>query len=192
MSSHPFTQWLAVGKQFMGMFKELGDAGTVSMKDGPFPTVAQAELAKMIKSTLDMNKELNELQTTACISMMQTQLGTLNPHLSTQSVQDLLDVHFNFLSNLSNQWKQALEQVADRTNTCVEDLRRAQTRDDVSFTVASYLRDVGTKLRKDAEESGVLVNSASAAATVLTHKALDELIFAQAAATDGDNTAANS
>jgi hypothetical protein len=190
MSPHPLSQWLALGKQFMGMFKDLGEAGSAGFKEaGEQYPASQAQLAQLVKSTLDMNRELNELQTSACISMLQTQLGTLNPHLSSKSVQDLLDVHFNFLSNLSAQWKDALEQVAQRTNICVDELRKAQTRDDVSFTVASFLKDVGAKLRKDAEESGVLLNSASAAATILTHRALDELIEARAEAAGNERAA---
>lgn len=177
MSSHPFTPWLALGQTTLAMFKQIGEAGTTGLKvaGGQIPA-SQGQLAQLIKSTLDMSRELNELQTSICISLLQTQLGTLNSSISAKTLRDLHDVHFDFVNNLCSQWKTTLGNVAERANSCMDDLRQAQTKDDVSFVMMGFLRDAGAKLHKEVEESGMLINSVSAAASVLTQRALDELI----------------
>ncbi|UGQ48928.1 hypothetical protein [Massilia endophytica] len=177
------SQWLALGKQFMGMFKELGETGSKGLKEtGAQAPEVQAQVAELLKSMLELHKELKEVQSAAGLRMLQAQLGMLNPALSARPLQELLDLHFNFLANLSSQGRKVLEQVAARSHACIGDLREAQTGDEVSLTAASYLRDLGGALQKEAEETAALLNSANAATTILTQRALDELIAARSAA----------
>jgi hypothetical protein len=179
MSTSPLTQWLAFGKSSLAIFKQLGESSSAGFKEAgaQLPT-GQAQFAQIIKSTLEASKEWNDLQAAAFTSLLQTQLSVPNSDLASKTLKDLMGLHLEFSNDVSAQRKGALNEIAERANSCIDDLRKAQNKDDIAMTVAGFLGDVGTMLRADAEQTFTLMNSASAASTILTHKALDDMIGA--------------
>jgi hypothetical protein len=176
MSYQPFSQWMALGRSSIATFKELGAAAAGLKEAAP----SQAQLAQLVKSALELRSELAELQANACVHLMQAQLGGFDAAPGAKAMQQLADVQFDLANSMCSHWKEALEHVAARSNACVDGLRKAQTAEDVSFVAAAFAREVGDRLRKDVEESGKILNGATAAATVLAHRALDEVIEAGA------------
>ena len=182
MSSNPLSQWLALSKSSLAMYKQLAESSSASLQDaGDQLPAGQAQLAQLIKSTLDMGKEWKDLQASAFTSLLHTQLATFKSQQPFVSMQNMMELHQVLSDDLSSQRYTALKEVAERANTCVDDLRKARNKDDISLVVACFFEDVSNKLRANAEQTFTLFNSANAASTVLTHKALDGLIASEQA-----------
>jgi hypothetical protein len=178
MTSHPFSPWLNLAHAAL---PGLAQAGA----DWP---AAQARYARFVKSTLDLGKDLAALHQATCAALLQAQLGMLGTMSPARAAQGLLDVHFDTVSQWYGQCKALADDAAARSEACVAELREAQTQDDVSFVVAGYLRDAETAMRKAAGDAALLFKSAAAAADVLAHRVLDELIAQPAAGADPTNT----
>ena len=177
MSTNPLSQWLALSKSSLAMYKQMAEAGSAGMQDAAAKLPAgQAQLALLIKSTLDMGKEWKDLQAEAFTSLLHTQLAAFKSQQPFVSMQNMMELHQVLADDLSSARYTALKEVAERANTCVDDLRKAQNKDDISLVVACFVEDLGDKLRVNAEQTFTLLNSANAASTVLTHKALDDMI----------------
>jgi hypothetical protein len=180
MSSNPLSQWLALSKSSLAMYKQLAEASAASMQSaGAQLPDGQAQLAQVIKSMLDMGKQWKDLQAEAFTSLLHTQLGAFKSQQQFVSMQNMMELHQALADDLSSQRYTALKEVAERTNTCVDDLRKAQSKDDISLVFACFFEDVSNKLRDNAEQTFTALNSANAATTILTHKALDGMIGAE-------------
>jgi hypothetical protein len=173
MTSHPFSPWLNFVRATLPAMQEMGP-------DWP---AAQAQCAQFIKSTLALGQDLGDLQQATWSALLQAQLGMLGATSPARAAQGLLDVHLDTMTQWYAQWKTLSDNATRRTETCLGDLRQAQTRDDVSFVLAGFLRDAETAMRKASGDAALLFNSAGAAAGVLANRALDELIAQPAQAT---------
>lgn len=172
MSSHPLAPWLDLVRSALPAFKQLG-------ADAP---AVQAQWAQFIKSTLDMRKEMTALQNATQFALLQAQLGMLGTAAPLRTAQELFDVQMDAVNGLVAQSKALLDQAATRSGTCLADLRQAENQDDASFVMAGFLRDAESAMRKSAGETALLVTSAHAAADLLVHRMLDDLIADPAAA----------
>ena len=177
MTSHPFSPWLNLMRAAL---PGLAQAGA----DWP---EAQARYARFVKSTLDLGKDLGTLHQATCAALLQAQLGMLGTMAPARAAQGLLDVQFDTMSQWYGQWKALADDAAARTEACVAELREAQTQDDVAFVMAGFLRDADAATRKAAGDAALLFKSAGAAADVLAHRVLDDLIAQPAAGADPTN-----
>lgn len=166
MTSHPLSQWL---KFLRGALPALHHAGA----DWP---AAQAHCAQFAKSTLELGKDLGDLHGATCLALLQAQLDMLGTTSPARTAQGLLDVHLDTMSQWYAHWKTLSDTAAARSEACVADLRQAQNRNDVSFVMAGFLRELETGMRKASGDAALLFQSAGAAAGVLASRALDDLI----------------
>jgi hypothetical protein len=174
MSAHPLSPWLDLVRSSLPAFKQFG---------AELPA-AQSQWAQFVKSTLELGKECAELHKATTFALLQVQLGMLGSGKPARTAHDFLDLQLDALGQQAAQWKALSDQAAGRNDACIAELRQARTQDDVSFVMAGFLRDAETALRKAAGDAAMASHSASAAAGLLTHRLLDELIAepAQAAA----------
>lgn len=184
MSSDPLSQWLSFAKASLSICRQAGAAGTAALDHmaGQVPA-GQSQCAQFLKTALEIGKGFGELQSDAAFKLLQTQLGMFGAPLSQPSMHGWLGLHFDLMEQCCAQWKATTQGAVTRASACLGDLRQAETRDDLSFVAAGFLRDAETRLRKALEEAGALFNSAGAAAGVLAGRQLDELIASQAAGT---------
>lgn len=166
MSAHPFSQWLELVRSSLPAFQQLG---------AELPA-AQAQWAQFVKSTLELHKECAELHSATTFALLQVQLGMLGSGKPARTAHGFLDLQLDALGQQAAQWKALSDAAASRSEACVEELRQARTQDDASFVMAGFLRDAETALRKASGDAAMAMNSASAAAGLLTHRLLDELI----------------
>jgi len=177
MQSNPQSPWLALGKHFAGLLRELGDTASAGLQEAGGPVrSAQAGLAQQLKAVLELQQEFNELQAASGLQLLRIQLGLLNPQQSSASMRALLDVQLDTCAKLSEQCKRTLETVAERSHSCIGDLRQAQTADEVSLTLLAFARELGASAQMEAEHSAALLNAANAAGTILAQRVLDDLI----------------
>ena len=166
MSSHPFSQWLDLVRSSLPAFKQLG---------AELPA-AQAQWAQFVKSTLELHKECAELHKATTFALLQVQLGMLGTGTPARTAHGFLELQLDALGQQAAQWKALSDEAAGRGEACADELRQARSQDDVSFVMAGFLRDADAALRKAAGDSAMAMHSASAAAGLLTHRLLDELI----------------
>lgn len=178
MSSNPISQWLAMSKSSMAMFKQLAESGSASLHAaaGMQLPAGQAQLAQLIKSTLDMGKEWQDIQAGAMTALLKTQLATIDAQQAFMSIQNLMELHHGLADDLASQRYIMLKAVTERAGGCVEDLRKTNNQDDMAIVLSCFMEDVNAKMKENTEQAFTLLNSANAATTVLTHKALDGLI----------------
>ena len=166
MTSHPFSPWLSLVRAALPALQQSG---------AEWPAV-RARYAQGVKSTLALGRELGELHGAAGAALLQAQLGMLGATSPVRTAQALLDVQFDTMSQWYVQWKALSDGAVARTDTCIDDLRQAQTQDDITFVMAAFLRDSQAGMRKAADDAALLLKSACAAAGVLAERLLDELI----------------
>lgn len=177
MTSHPFSPWLNLMHAALPALEQAG---------ADWPTT-QARYARFVKSTLDLGKDLGALHQATCAALLQAQLGMLGTMAPARAAHGLLDVHFDTVSQWYGRWKTLADEAAARSEACIAELRAAQTQDDVSFVMAGFLRDAETAMRKATGDAALLFKSAGAAADVLAHRVLDDLIAQPAAGADPIN-----
>lgn len=177
MCPTPLSQWLAMSKSSLAMYKQLTEATDANVHEAAAQLPAgQAQIAQLIKSMLDMGRQWKELQADAFTSLLHAQLTAFNSQLPFTSMQNILELQQALAVDLSAQRYTALKQVSERVNACLDDLRKAGSQDDVAIVISCMFDDVGKQLRANAEQTFTSLNSAATASTVLTHKALDEMI----------------
>lgn len=143
----------------------------------------QAQLALGIKSALDIGQALAERQTAAAVDILHAQLGSAG---GGEVLRELAGVQAALVSGLDSHWRATCDSAAERTRACLGDLRLAQNGDEVGGVLAIFAKDLGDRMRADAERAGELLGSAASANKVLLARTLDGLIGAQAG---GDATA---
>jgi hypothetical protein len=168
---------LALGKSSLAWARQW-EAGQSSAGAAAPPAASTAELAQFLKSTLDMRKEWQALQGAACTSLLHRQLDLLSTAQASAALHDVVDLQLDFASAMSAQLTTSVKAAAERARVCVEDLRKAHSKDELSFVLAACAGDLGKRLQDDAAQAAALINSASTAANILTHKTLDGMIAA--------------
>lgn len=141
----------------------------------PTLSAAQVHWAHLMQAARYANQQWSAQQSAAGIDALHAQLDALMPAPAIELLHKLTDLQQNFFSSCSQQQKAALALMGARTQACIDDLRRAQTGDDVGMVVSGYASDVGTQLRAQLEQMMGLMNSAGAASEVLTQKLLDQM-----------------
>lgn len=138
----------------------------------------QAQLAQIVKSMMAFGDQLRASQSDAGLRLLHAQLDLLDAGMGGGAAGQLLDLQSGFSAELSALQKAAARQLGERAQVCTGDLRKAQTADDVTLVAVGFFSDLGKLLRENAEQTLTLLNSTSAASTVLTGRALDEAIAA--------------
>lgn len=174
MAFNPLTQWLSFGKSSLEIYKQFTSAGDAGLREAG-AQAGPAQMAQLLKSTLEMSKEWSEAQSDAYAALFRTQLASFDARLTSDTMLTLMDLHARLSNDLSAQSNGTIKGFAQRAHACVHDLQAAQTRDDAAMVVAGFLTDVGGVLRTGAEETASLLNAAQAASGILTHKALDDM-----------------
>ena len=139
----------------------------------------QAQFAQIAKSVLDFSKQWRELQSAASLQLLHAQLDLLSPRMAGGAARELFDLQSELSNELAAQQKVALRQFNERASAAAGQLRQAQTSDDVTMIAVGFMTEVGKVLRENSEQAMTLLNSVSAASTVLTDRALDEAIGGQ-------------
>jgi hypothetical protein len=137
----------------------------------------QSQFAQVAKSMLSGYKSWGELQGTAGIRLLHALLD-VQPPAATLTMQNLLGLPFGLATDLAAQQKESMQGLLLRNNALMADLRKSQTKDDISLVMAGYMSDVEGLVRDNGGKVMGLLNSASAATTVLTERTLDDLIAA--------------
>ena len=141
-------------------------------------TAVQSQFAQFAKSALAAFKDWGDLQASTGTKLLHTQLDTWQPQGASISAQNLLGLPFGLSSDLVAQQKDVLQSLLTRNNSLVDDLRKAQTKDEVSLVLFGYLKDVDALVKDNAGKVVTLLNSVSSAASVLTERTLNDLIAA--------------
>ncbi|MET0266258.1 MAG: hypothetical protein ABW202_11635 [Duganella sp.] len=139
---------------------------------------AQAQMAQAAQAALDAGQQLRERQSAAGLGLLHAQLDLLNGGFAGPSGRQLAQLQFQFIDNLASGQKETLRLGVERTQQYLADLRRTVSGDEVSITTLGYFKDLGKVLHDGAEQAATLINSTSAASTVLTRQTLDEAIEA--------------
>lgn len=139
---------------------------------------AQAQLARAAQAALDASQQLRERQSATSLGLLHAQLDLLNSGLAGPSGRQLAQLQLQFFDNLASGQKEVLRLGAERTQEYLADLRRTVSGDEVSLVTLGYFKDLGKVLQDGAEQAATLINSTSAASTVLTRQTLDETIEA--------------
>lgn len=141
-------------------------------------TAVQSQLAQLAQGTLAAFRKWGDLQATAGTQLLHAQLDTWQPQGVSTSVQNLFGLPFGLSTDLVAQQKETLQSLLTRNNKLVDDLRKAQTKDEISLVLLGYVGDVDSLLKDSAGKVVTLLNSVSSAATVLTDRTLNDLIAA--------------
>ncbi len=176
MSSH--NQWIAYGKSSLAMFKQMAEASSAGWSgaaDHPLPA-AQAQVAQLVKAGLSLHQEWSAVQSSLQIGVLRAQIGMLRSHPGGAALRDLIGLQRDFQGGLTAQRDAILKTVGERAHTCIDDLQKSQTKDDLTIVLAGFFNDLGGTLREHAGQTLTLMNSAGAASTVFTHKTLDAFI----------------
>jgi hypothetical protein len=184
MTSNPLSQWLAMSKSSMAMFRQLAESAGAGLPTaaGSQSPGAQAQVAELIKSTLEMGQQWQDMQASAMTAMFKTQLASLDAGPSFVSLQNLMELHQVLADDLSSQRYSMLKGVTERASSCVEDLHKTSGQDDMAIVLSCFLEDLNAHMKEHTAQTFTVLNSAKAASTILTHKALDGLIAGQARA----------
>ncbi len=137
---------------------------------------AQSQYAQIAKSMLSACRDWGELQNTVSTKLMHGMLDAQGPASAALSMQNLLGLPFELTSDLAVQQKGAMQGYLQRYNKLIADLRLSQTKDDISLVLVGYMSDLDGMVRDNGGKVMTLLNSSSAASTVLTERTLDDLI----------------
>ncbi|WP_256078364.1 hypothetical protein [Massilia sp. YIM B04103] len=168
MSQNLFTPWLACCSSAAAMLNE-------ARQQLP---AGQAQCAQFLKTLLDADKQRQQLQAEALTSLLHLQAGLLQPLMSGFGPRQWAE----FQAGWSAQQEESWQAFSERGKMYCADLRKTQTQDEATMVLGGALTDMGARLKEDAEQAFTLLNSASAAAGILSGKVLDELIGAAAPA----------
>ncbi len=141
----------------------------------PSLSAAQVHWAHLMQAARHAHQQWSAQQSAAGIDALHAQLDALAQRPAIDALNNLTELQQNFFNSWSQQQKASLAVMGARTQTCLDELRLAQTGDDVGMVVGGYAGDVGTQLRAQLEQMMTLLNSAGAASEVLTQKLLDQL-----------------
>ena len=184
MTSTPLSAWLAFGQASLAMYKQLNEASQAGLAQaGARAPGEQAALALSLKSALDLGQQWKQLQGEVFTKLLHTQLTALRSQGLAVPLRDMLALQQSLSDDLAARRGDAVKAVTARAEACIEDLCQANGGEEIAIVVAGFAEDVGGRLRAHAEESFTLLNAANAAATVLTHRALDDAIAAAPAKT---------
>lgn len=184
MTSTPLSAWLAFGQASLAMYKQLNEASQAGLAQaGVRAPGEQAALALSLKSALDLGQQWKQLQGEVFTKLLHTQLTALRSQGLAVPLRDMLALQQSLSDDLAARRGDAVKAVTARAEACIEDLCQANGGEEIAIVVAGFAEDVGGRLRAHAEESFTLLNAANAAATVLTHRALDDAIAAAPAKT---------
>ena len=136
--------------------------------------MGQANLARSLKSLLELSHEFSARQSAASRQLLQSGLGVIHPGMIS-TTRALLDVQSDLVVGLGTQWKNALDKFIDRSGACVADLREADEHDEVMGVLALYAGDLSERMHDDAKHTGKLLASVGEATKVLVLRALDEM-----------------
>lgn len=139
-----------------------------------------SHVAQCLKSTLALGQTLRERQADAGFQLLRTQLAIAGACLPAQGLQDWLGLQFDFMGQCCKQMKEASHLALAQGNECLDDLRRAENPDDVTFVVAAFAREAQAHMQKGGKEAALLIQSTGAAAGVVVERLLDEVIGADA------------
>jgi hypothetical protein len=179
MTTTPLSAWLALGHASLAIYKQLGETGQAALAQAGVKAPAdQAALAQSIKSALDLNEQWKQLQGEVFTKLLHTQLTALKSQAQSVPLRDVLALRQSLSDDLAARRDEAVKAVAARIEACIDDLCQARDGDEIAMVIAGCAEDVGGSLREHAGQSFTLLNSANAAATVLTHRALDAAIAA--------------
>lgn len=174
MTSNPLSAWLAFSQASLSMYRQLNQASLA----GARPPGDHAALALSLKTALDLGQQWKQLQDEIFTKLLHTQLTALQSQGRSVPLRDMLALQQSLSDDLAARRGEAVKAVTARAESCIEDLCQARGGEEIAIVVAGFAEDVGGKLRAHAEESFTLLNAANAAATVLTHRALDDAIAA--------------
>lgn len=176
MSNSPLSHWLAMQKASMAMFMQIAETPPGS---GQAPVPAQ--LAQLIKSALELSSQWQQAQASAMMGLFQRQLGALSARQSLLPMHALLELNQALAGDLAAQRAALLKAVSERGSACADALQGSASADDMAIVISCFMEDVQARMKESNAQLVSLLNSAAAAATVLVHGKLDELI-GQAAA----------
>ncbi len=178
MTSTPLSQWLAMSKSSMAMMLQLAETNGASLQAaaGSALPAGQAQVAELIKASLENGKQWQAMQASAMTAMFKTQLACLDTPHSMVCLQNLMELQHVLADDLSSQRYTLLKGLAERVSGCVDDVQKANGQEDMAVVLSSFLEDLNAHVKAHAEQSFTALNAAKAASTVLTHKALDALI----------------
>jgi hypothetical protein len=137
-----------------------------------------SQLAQLAKSMLAGGRDWGQLQDASSTKLMHVMLDAQPSPAAAQSLQNLFGLGVGLSTDLAAQQKSAMQSLLLRYNTLIEDLRKSQNQQDVSLVLAGYMSDLDGMVRDNGGKVMTLLNSASAASTVLTERTLDDLIAA--------------
>ncbi|MEV4781610.1 hypothetical protein [Burkholderia sp. LMU1-1-1.1] len=179
MTPTPLSAWLAFGQASLAMCRQLNEASQAGLKQaGARSPDRQAALALSLKNALDLGQQWKQLQGEVFTSLLHTQLTALKSQGQSVPLRDMLALRQSLSDDLAARRSEAVKALAARAEACIDDLCRANGGEEIAIVVAGFAEDVGGTLRGHTEQSFTLLNAAGAAATVLTHRALDEAIAA--------------
>lgn len=182
MPSLPYADWLALSEAALATYRQLAEIGRAGAQRAQAQLPAdQAQLAISIKAALALDRQWQDLRDEAGASLLQSQVAAFQARRAALPLQELMALQQSLADDLAAQRQAALKAIAGRADACVEDLGKAGTKDEIGVVVACLFEDVGNTLRAHAKHTFTLLNSANAATTVLTHRALDAAIAAAAA-----------
>lgn len=184
MTSTPLSAWLALGQATLSMARQLSEAGQAALgQAGAQAPEHRAALAQSMKTALDLNEQWKQLQGEMFTKLLHSQLTALRAQRHSLPLRDMLALRQSLADDLAARRGEAVNALSARAAACIDDLCEARDGDEIAMVVAGFAQDAGGSLREHAEQSFTLLNAANAAATVLTHRALDEAIAAAPAKT---------
>ncbi|SHG48632.1 hypothetical protein [Massilia sp. CF038] len=176
MSPHAMFSWLAMSKNSFDLYKQLAQQGQVGLLDAAARIPAeQAQLATIMKAALDLGRQWTQLHDNALTSMLQAQLATSAFQQQGTILQNFLELQQSLAADLAQQQYGAFKLASERSSACISDLRKVQSKEELTIVVAEYAQDASAQLRASAAQTGGLLNSANAALNVLVNKALDAM-----------------
>ena len=141
----------------------------------PLSTFAPfAPLAQAVQAAIAAGRQWSAQSSTTGLNVLHAQLDLVQGGPAAASVRQLFELQAQFFEGLAAQQKDVLQQIGARAATYTSDLRQTATTDEVGLVTAGFFKDLGQVLQGSAEQAATLLNSTSAAATVLTDRALAE------------------
>ena len=134
----------------------------------------QAQFAQAAQAAIETGRQWSAQQSSAGLNLLHAQLDLYNGGAGGASLRQYFALQTKFFDDLASQQKEVLQQVEARAQAYTSDLRQTVSSDEVSLVTVGFFKDVGKVLQDSAEQAATLLSSTSAAATVLTDKALAE------------------
>ena len=138
------------------------------------PFAALAPFAQAAQAAIAAGREWSAQQSSSGLNALHTQLDLVQGGAAAASVRQLFALQAQFFDGLAAQQKEVLKQVGARAETYASDLRQTVSSDEVGLVTVGFFKDLGQVLQNSAEQAASLLNSTSAAATVLSDRALAE------------------